>query len=186
MKTQNKTVYTFYEQKAIDFLNSTDTTIEIVFDKNDYHFTWDKDKRDIYNATIKRGNRKFSFKFGNSLNDSGFYYTKVKQKTDLDRKFLDKKLFNDLGLYIKNKIDWSFLNNGKSDFIHYPKEPTAYGVLACLQKYDVGTFENFCGDFGYDEDSRTAEKTYKAVVKEFDNVCKIWTDEEIEQLQEIN
>lgn len=63
--------------------------------------------------------------------------------------------------------------------------PTAYDVLACLQKYDVGDFEDFCSDFGYDTDSRKAEKTYKAVVKEYDNVCKIWSDKEIEDLQEI-
>lgn len=64
--------------------------------------------------------------------------------------------------------------------------PTAYDVLACLQKYEVGTFEDFCGEFGYDTDSKRSEKVYKAVVKEFDNVCKIWSDAEIEQLQEIN
>ena len=63
--------------------------------------------------------------------------------------------------------------------------PTAYAVLSCLQKYDAGTFENFCSEFGYDTDSRTAEKIYKAVCKEYDNVCKLWTDQEIEELQEI-
>ena len=65
-------------------------------------------------------------------------------------------------------------------------EPTNYSILSCLQKYEVGTFEDFCEDFGYSEDSRVAEKAYKAVCKEYDNVCKIWSDEEIEELQEIN
>jgi len=32
-------------------------------------------------------------------------------------------------------------------------EPTLYSVLACLQKYDVGTFEDFCNEFGYDTDN---------------------------------
>ncbi len=50
------------------------------------------------------------------------------------------------------------------------KTPTPYDVLACLQKYDVGTFEDFCGEFGYDEDSRNAEKIYKAVCKEWANI----------------
>jgi len=63
--------------------------------------------------------------------------------------------------------------------------PTAYDLLACLTKYDVGTFENFCGDFGYDTDSRSAERTYKAVCKEWEKVSKFFTAEEIEQLQEI-
>lgn len=65
------------------------------------------------------------------------------------------------------------------------KEPTNYEILACLTKYDVGTFEDFCGEFGYDVDNRAAEKTYKGVCKEYDNICKIWSDKEIEELQEI-
>lgn len=64
--------------------------------------------------------------------------------------------------------------------------PTPYDVLSVLTKYDVGTFENFCSDFGYDTDSRKAEKLYKAVLKEWDNVRKLFTDEELNQLQEIS
>ena len=66
------------------------------------------------------------------------------------------------------------------------EKPTNYDILSCLQKYDVGSFDDFCSEFGYDEDSRKAEKTYNAVCKEYDNVCKIWSEEEIELLQEIN
>ena len=64
--------------------------------------------------------------------------------------------------------------------------PTAYDILACLTKYDPGSFENFCSEFGYDEDSRRAYKTYKAVVKEFENVEKLFSEEEREQLNKIN
>ena len=63
--------------------------------------------------------------------------------------------------------------------------PTAYDVLACLQKYEVGSFENFCSDFGYNIDSIKAKKIYQAVVKEFNEVQKLWTDQEIIELQEI-
>ncbi len=64
------------------------------------------------------------------------------------------------------------------------EEPSLYDVLTCLQKYDVGTFWQFCWEFGYDEDSRTAEKIYKAVCKEFENVERLFSDI-IEELQEI-
>lgn len=66
------------------------------------------------------------------------------------------------------------------------EEPNLYDVLTCLQKYDVGTFEDFCGDFGYDLDSRTAEKTYKAVVKEFEAMERLFSSEELEVLNLIN
>lgn len=64
-------------------------------------------------------------------------------------------------------------------------EPTMYDVLTCLQKYDVGTFENFCNMFGHDEDSRQAEKIYNAVLKEFEAMERLFTNEELEILQNI-
>lgn len=85
------------------------------------------------------------------------------------------------------------LSRGKSSFsvkfgqsiMAGSKTPTAYDMLACLQKYDVGYFEDFCSDFGYDTDSRTAERIYKAVCKEWEKVSRFFTSDEIEQLQEI-
>jgi len=66
------------------------------------------------------------------------------------------------------------------------KQPEMYDILSCLQKYDIGTFENFCGDFGYNEDSRKAEKIYKAVAKEYENMCRLFTPEQLEEMSEIN
>ena len=65
------------------------------------------------------------------------------------------------------------------------EEPTMYDVLACMTKHDVGSFEDFCSEFGYSEDSRTAERTYKAVCKEFAAVERLFSDV-IDQLHEIN
>jgi len=63
--------------------------------------------------------------------------------------------------------------------------PNAYDVLSCLTKYDIGSFDDFCGEFGYDADSRTAYKQYKEVLKEWKNVERLFTNEQIELLQEI-
>jgi len=63
--------------------------------------------------------------------------------------------------------------------------PTAYDVLAAVQKSDVGTFADFCGDFGYDEDSRKAEQTYFAVQKEAAAVRAFFSAEELDQINEI-
>lgn len=64
-------------------------------------------------------------------------------------------------------------------------KPSPYDVLSCLTSSEVGTFKDFCGDFGYDEDSRRAEKTYNAVLKEWENIKMLYSDEEIEKLAEI-
>jgi hypothetical protein len=66
------------------------------------------------------------------------------------------------------------------------REVSAYDLLACLTKYDPGTFENFCSDFGYSDDSRKAEQTYHAVVKEYQKVSRFFTQEELNLIKEIN
>ncbi len=62
---------------------------------------------------------------------------------------------------------------------------SAYDLLSCLQKDDPGTFEQFCGDFGYDTDSRRAEQTYQAVRDEWRKVQSFFTAEELQALQEV-
>lgn len=63
--------------------------------------------------------------------------------------------------------------------------PTPYDVIACIQKSEVGTFDDFCSDFGYDSDSRKAEETYHAVVREWRKVQKFFTEAELVALQEV-
>lgn len=65
-------------------------------------------------------------------------------------------------------------------------KPKPYDVLACLTKYDPGSFENFCSEFGYNTDSKRAEKTYHVVVEEWTKVKAFFSPAEIEELQEIN
>jgi hypothetical protein len=63
--------------------------------------------------------------------------------------------------------------------------PELYDILSCLQKYDVGTFDNFCSEFGYDNDSISSLKIYKAVCKEWKAVERLFGDV-LEKLQDIN
>ena len=71
-----------------------------------------------------------------------------------------------------------------SDYGNTP--PTAYNMLAALTKYDPEDFPSFCGNYGYNEDSREAEKTYKAVRREWDKVRRFFAAAELEELQDIN
>lgn len=66
---------------------------------------------------------------------------------------------------------------------------TEYDVLSCLQKYDVGEIENFIYEFGYEikerGDFKRIQNIYNAVVKEYEDVCRCFTPEQIEKMQEI-
>lgn len=65
------------------------------------------------------------------------------------------------------------------------EEPTTYDILACMQKYEVGTFDNFCGNYGYHNDSIKAHKVYKAVAREYKNMLRVFGADILEQMQEI-
>ena len=68
-------------------------------------------------------------------------------------------------------------------------KPTEYDILACLEKYDVGTFEDFVNEFGYDvsepDNLRCAKRIYKAVAREYNDICRCFTPEQIEAMQKI-
>ena len=63
--------------------------------------------------------------------------------------------------------------------------PSEYDILACLCTYMPDTFEDFCSEFGYDNDSMSALKTYLACQKQYSQICKIFTKEQVGKLAEI-
>jgi hypothetical protein len=183
------TQLTDYQLQANNFLAKTNTSFSVKYLRTGKYFSDEKEERDIYEITLTRGNRSYTFTFGQSIADSDFYYQYRSNKTKfpLDRKYLDKDYFKGkfLGLIGTIKMKDSTFTPS-IDTIHYPIVPTAYDVLASITKYDVGTFEDFCSEFGYDTDSKKAEKTYNAVKEEWLNINRLFTDAEIEELQEIN
>lgn len=166
-----------YEQQAIEFLNTTGATIAIAFKKHNFHFNGDKNKRDIYGVAIERKGRKYTFDFGNSIAHSGRFVLGYKNRFMFDKM---PKWGEVPSGYHLNEVKTN------PEF----KVPTAYDVLACLTKYDVGEFDDFCSDFGYEwsnsKEYKQVEKTYNAVVKEYDNLQKLFTEDEMELLREIN
>ena len=95
--------------------------------------------------------------------------------------------FENIVIKLTNKTT-DFANKNWGEPIHADTiiPPTAYDVLASITKYDVGSFEDFCSEFGYDTDSRKAYKIYKAVLKEWKNVELLFTAEQLELLRLIN
>lgn len=64
------------------------------------------------------------------------------------------------------------------------KKPTAYDVLACVEKEEVGTFEDFCANFGYSDDSIKSLKLYGIVTKQSHMIRRMFSDV-LEELREI-
>ncbi len=245
-----------YEQSAIDFLQSTNTSFKAEYIGFDYHFQDDKHKRNIFKCTLSNSLHSYSFKFGASLKDSlensndviyedsieffsGIKFEGLKDQYLSIRKTLkiaDIKHVNDsakpnwLSLFSAGEIEgiykkWFEANTIKSKhYGAYPTKPkftleqfkdniirtiirksvelssknwgvgvqaneiiypTAYDVLTCLEKYEHADFDDFCDNYGYDNDSRKAKKLYLAVKKEYNNISRLFSAEEIERLQEI-
>ena len=68
---RKKHTMTDYEKQAQAFLEKTGTTFEAVFSHNGKYFPEDKGTRDIYNITLRRGERSYTFQFGQSIANSG-------------------------------------------------------------------------------------------------------------------
>ena len=65
------------------------------------------------------------------------------------------------------------------------KTPSAYDILACLDYWE-GNFEDFCGEYGYSDDSISALNTYNAVIKQSVGLKELFTFYELEKLGEIS
>lgn len=181
-----------YDKKAEDFLSKTKTEFKSVFLKYDFHFEGDTEKRDIYLITLKRRDREYKFNFGQSISESGFKI--INTNTNKEVKYI---WFDECLTYVqqfKGEQKEKEIKRFVSDKLKcmgclkliFGKTPTSYDVLACLTTYDPEDFESFCSNFGYDIDSRRAEKTYNGVVDEYNNLKMLFSDKELEELQEIN
>lgn len=166
-----------YTKQALDFLDKAKASIKIEFSGVAINKEWkEKGKRNLYNVTITTPLGSMNFDFWDSI-----YNTEI---SVMNLEEYAKKRF---------KCQYEYLTY--ADKVKVRKElkekkaaaiPSAYDVLACLIKYDPGTFEEFCCEFGYNEDSRTAERIYVAVIKEYKQLERIFTAEQIEELREIN
>ena len=65
------------------------------------------------------------------------------------------------------------------------EEPSIEDVLECLQKYDVGTFEDFCDNYGYDAYDYSSKRIYKAVCREYEAMCRLFGEDALYEMAEL-
>ena len=145
-----------YDKQANDFLEKHNITMTVEHLGFFEHFEGEKDKRDVFNITLKRVNpdKSFTIRFGQCLAKSSKKNREIHETLKRQCLSLPTKANEDL---CQKHYDKSLRHLSKISHKGYVEEPTAYDVLTCLTKFDPHAFESFCGDFGYDMDSRAAE-----------------------------
>ena len=171
---------TEYQKQAQDFLAACNATMKIEFIGVDINQNWNDDsKRNKYCFTITTPRGTMSGDFWDSVHN-----TEITSMT-LDEYFCKthKMHFKDGYLPEQNKAKKE-LAALKATAI-----PTEYDILACLTKYDPGTMNDFFSEMGYEvhnaDDIFCFLNTYNAVVKEYRDLCRIFTEEQMEMLREI-
>lgn len=164
-----------YTKQANEFLKKAEATIKIEFQCVTIKKDWDNKKRNLYEVTLTTPRGTYTFDFWDSIYNTELCAMSVKQYAEKRYKIR----YDNLTIQEKNTAKKE-LKVKKEKAV-----PDAYDVLAAMTKYDPGTFENFCDEFGYDTDSRKAEAIYFAVQKEYNNLVRIFTDKQMEELAEI-
>jgi hypothetical protein len=179
-----------YEKQANDFLDKTNTKMEVEFLYCGKHFEGDEQKRDIYLIKLTNSKHSYEFKFGQSIVNSA-RYNNGRWEYMIDGT-VTGIVQGASGLIVSNKcpqkgkklLDPNFSSTARR--AKTAVKPTAYDVLAGITKYNPYSFSNFCDDYGYDNDSISAKKIFRSVEEEWENVRSLWSEEELEILQEIN
>lgn len=64
-------------------------------------------------------------------------------------------------------------------------KPSFYSILTCIGDSYPDTFKDFCSDFGYDNDSIRAEQTYEDCLEQYEEIERLYDQEELKMLQSI-
>lgn len=168
-----------YTKQADDFLAKANTTMQTVylghFPRLGEHAT------SQWQVTFTRQGRKpFTLTFSQSLAESWAYRDDNSANHRKKHPGLPPKLSQKHWPATSEQYHvWPYT------LIPVKNPPSAYDVLSCLTKSDPGTFKDFCGDYGYNDDSIKAFETYRAVQDEWAAVGRMFNDC-LEELQEIN
>lgn len=162
---------------ADDFLSKANAKIDITFIGRAVNSDWGETAlRNLYDVKITTLRGSMTVKFWDSIHNTQISQMSVENYI---KKYFGKPYYCfTLSIRIKAYKELKALQD--------KVKPTAYDVLSCLTKYDCGSFDNFCLEYGYSNDSIRALKAYLACSKEYEELRRIFNAEQIEELREIN
>lgn len=184
-----------YQKQAMEFLEATKTTLEVIEAVPQKKPIWAEDvkvpknTREMhginYVVTLKNARGNYVFDFWGSIRDREML-AMAEEKPDAT-----SPRFHHVAKFILEQTGQGIAYNWKTsrELANKVKEvikPNAYDVLACLNPLYEETFEDFCASYGYDTDSIRALKTFEAVKEEDRQLRRLFTHEELEKLAEIN
>ena len=169
-----------YNQKALEFLNACPAELSIVHVGRVINHLWDeKEPRDMYSFILKTQRGSINGTFWDSHHN-----TRLRNMTFKE--------------YYEKCTNRSYEFASAQERLRYQKElkakqeltkPNAYSILSCLEKYDVGSLDDFMHEFGYDpkntKDWANVTHIYNAVVQEYRDLCRIFTPKQMEMLREV-
>lgn len=167
-----------YQAQAKQFLLDCNATMEIKFVGKEIPAHWKGETKphNKYQFTITTSKGKYTSYFWDSLHN-----TEASEMTAEDyAKKKYKARYQDLTMFHKSRV----LQDLKS--LKAKVKPTEYDILACLEKYGYDSFSDFCAEFGYSTDSISARETFLACGEEYAGLRRIFTEEQMEKLREIN
>lgn len=187
--TQATVGHETYQSKVDTYLAEIGVEFKAEFLGYGKHFADDKESRDRYRATFKRGRSEFSVDFGQSLSHSQpspefkQSWREVYHHTPED---LEKAMALPSGSQHHLRRELALAAKRLRVCVPDPKAPTAYDVLACVEKCPPPpTFEEWAEEMGMDPDSRKGERVFRAVVEEWLKVSRFFSAEELERLAEL-
>lgn len=166
-----------YLSQAKQFLTDCNATMEINLVGKEVPAHWRDETKphNKYQFTISTPKGKYTSYFWDSL-----YNTEVSEMTADNLACKRRGIHYDgLTMYERAKI----LKELKS--LKAKAKPTEYNILACVEKYGYDSFSDFCAEFGCSTDSISARETFLACGEGYAGLRRIFTEEQMEKLREI-
>lgn len=177
-----------YEGQAAEFLDYTGAVVEARYMGMRPHFTEDDDVRDVYEVRITRGSRSHTFEYGDSVDNTEERLAEMlgREYDYLAPRVRKEQSVGNSGHFYESRLrKWAAAH---SEWMNVRdkgagRRPSAYSVLSSLVSHeppqDVDTFAE---EFGYTKPSN-ALRVFEAVRNEWQAMCRLFTDDELEALQ---
>lgn len=166
-----------YIKKAEQLMKTLNVTYTIEYDGIGINPNWnDKDKRTMYSVHLENSRGSMDFTFWSSMLEAELR----KMSMDDYCRIYMRSRYQNLSYAEKSKANRAYQKKLKKYKVDI------YDVVTALQKYEVGSFSDFCDKYGYDEDSRRAERIYLDCTDKYYKLKKMFTEEEMETLREVN